>query len=129
MNYSKLAEESSKIFEAFRQAGWCDEWAYELSKTCIREFPIFREMIEEEKTPEQVIGCVHFVNGDKEPIYHTEKIAMNAVEFRTSTDSYVVTEEWDAFTLRTTTNYSKLNPKTNKWEKVYNIEAIEVKNK
>lgn len=129
MNYSKLAEESSKMFEAFRQAGWNDEWAYELSKTCIREFPVFREMVEEERTPEQVIGYVYFVNGDKEPIYHTEKIANNAVEFRTSTNNYIISEEYDAFLLRTTTSYSKLNPKSNKWEKVYNIKAIEVKNK
>ena len=72
MNYTKLAEESSKIFEAFGQAGWCDEWAYELSKTCIREFPIFRDMIEGEKTPEQVIGYVHFKSGAKEAIYKRE---------------------------------------------------------
>lgn len=72
MNYSKLAEESSKLHEAFRHVGWCDEWAYELTKTCVREFPIFREMIEEERTPERIIGYVHFANGTKESIHNKD---------------------------------------------------------
>lgn len=94
MNYSRLAKESSKIFEAFRQEGWNDEWAYELSKICIREYPIFREMIEEEKAPDQIIGYVYYMNGSKEPFYKREMYNdMGGTVIYTKTNMYRISDE------------------------------------
>ena len=48
MNYTKLAEETRKLYHSFRDAWFNDSEAFELTKFCIKEFPIFRDMIKEE---------------------------------------------------------------------------------
>ena len=48
MNYSKLSKEAYKLYLAFIDAYFDYNQAFELTKFCIKEFPIFREMINED---------------------------------------------------------------------------------
>lgn len=131
MNYTRLANESSKLFEAFRQDGWNDEWAYELTKSCIREFPIFREMIEKEQTPEQIIGYVYFVEGKKELIYKTENESVDSVKIYTENNIYrqVITEEYNGMSFYPVKRvaYYKYNfDKNCEWTRIFDIDRIEI---
>lgn len=51
MNYLKLASEAYKLYNAFFDKFYDRDQAFELTKFCIKEFPIFREMIVEEEEP------------------------------------------------------------------------------
>lgn len=48
MNYSKLSKEAYKLYNAFFDQFFDKDRAFELTKFCIKEFPIFREMIKED---------------------------------------------------------------------------------
>lgn len=48
MNYTKLAAEVRRLYHAFRNAYFTDSESFELTKFCVKEFSIFREMIEED---------------------------------------------------------------------------------
>lgn len=48
MDYTKLSAEAYKLYSAFRDVYFTDSQAFELTKFCIKEFPIFKEMIKEE---------------------------------------------------------------------------------
>ena len=48
MDYTKLSQEARKLYDAFFDAFYDRDQAFELTKFCIREFPIFKEMIKEE---------------------------------------------------------------------------------
>ena len=49
MNYNKLSKEVYKLYRTFFDDFLDRDQAFELTKFCIKEFPIFREMIEEEE--------------------------------------------------------------------------------
>lgn len=48
MDYTKLSAEAYKLYLAFCNAYFDSKQAFELTKFCIKEFPIFKEMIKEE---------------------------------------------------------------------------------
>lgn len=87
MNYKKLANEARKLYRAFRdEAFTCDE-AYKLTKSCVEEFPIFREMIEEEteevKGPE-IVAFICFKDGSKIPVEKINVSDQDTSFYRTS---------------------------------------------
>lgn len=47
-NYDKLTAEAFKMYESFLHAGFGPGDAFELTKFCIKEFPIFKNLIVEE---------------------------------------------------------------------------------
>lgn len=47
MDYRKLTKEAYKLYTEFCNAYFTNEQAFELTMFCIREFPIFRDMITE----------------------------------------------------------------------------------
>ena len=47
-NYDKLTAEAFKMYESFLKAGFCVGDAFELTRFCIKEFPIFKDLIVEE---------------------------------------------------------------------------------
>ena len=55
MNYTKLASEARKLYTALRDEEFDAESACEIVKVCVRDYPIFREMIEKEED-EKIIG-------------------------------------------------------------------------
>ena len=76
MDYTKLAKEAYKMYAALRDEMFDAQQAYGIVKVCVRDYPIFREMVDkEEETPEEnqkdVIGYIHFIAGGKIPIYST----------------------------------------------------------
>ena len=48
MDYNKLTAEAYKMYESFINAGFSTDHAFELTKFCIKEFPIFKNFIVEE---------------------------------------------------------------------------------
>lgn len=50
MNYTILSEEAYKLYTSFCNVCFTDSQAFELTKFCIKEFPVFKEMIKEEDT-------------------------------------------------------------------------------
>ena len=48
MDYRKLADEAYKLYNAFYNVFLNKDLAFDLTKFCVKEFPIFREMVEEE---------------------------------------------------------------------------------
>lgn len=47
MDYRKLTREAYKLYREFCDAYFTDEQAFELTMFCIKEFPIFKDMITE----------------------------------------------------------------------------------
>ena len=48
MEYTKLTTEAFKLYESFMNAGFGNDYAFELTKFCIKEFLIFKGFITEE---------------------------------------------------------------------------------
>lgn len=48
MNYTKLTAEAFKMYESFISSGFGTDYAFELTKFCIKEFPIFKNFITDE---------------------------------------------------------------------------------
>lgn len=48
MDYTKLTTEARKLFNSFLDAGFDVDNAFELTKFCIKEFPMFNNFIFEE---------------------------------------------------------------------------------
>ena len=69
MDYTKLTSEARKLYDAFRNEHFDENQSYYLTKVCVRDYPIFREMIEKEQSPEEVKGYIHFIDGHKIPFY------------------------------------------------------------
>lgn len=49
MNYKKLANEVYKLYRTFFDVFFDRDQAFELTKFCVKEFPMFKEMIEEDQ--------------------------------------------------------------------------------
>ena len=45
MDYSKLTAEAFKMYDSFINAGFVTEHAFELTKFCMKEFPMFKNFI------------------------------------------------------------------------------------
>ena len=95
MNYTKLAKEARKLYHALRDENFNDGEAYDITKVCVRDYPIFQEMIEKEED-EKIIGYLYFVDGHKEPIYKyvsitywTDEVHMNILNCFKG-ESYVI---------------------------------------
>ena len=48
MDYTKLADEAFKMYNSFIRAGFSFNYAFELTKFCVKEFPIFKDFITED---------------------------------------------------------------------------------
>ena len=48
MDYTKLTGEAFKMYESFLNAGFSTDYAFELTKFCIKEFPMFKNFIIDE---------------------------------------------------------------------------------
>lgn len=48
MDYTKLSAEAFRLYESFITSGFGTEYAFELTKFCIKEFPIFKNFILDE---------------------------------------------------------------------------------
>lgn len=48
MDYTKLSSEAFKLYESFINAGFPTDYAFELTKFCVKEFPMFKNFIVEE---------------------------------------------------------------------------------
>lgn len=54
MDYTKLTVEAFKMYGSFLDAGFSTDYAFELTKFCIKEFPMFKNFITDE--------CGNYVN-------------------------------------------------------------------
>lgn len=86
MNYNKLVSEVSKLYDAFRNDFGIDD-SLAFTKICLREFPIFREMIEYEPVPPKIIGYVCFKDGTKEAIIDSAYVNSSTYDY--FTEEYV----------------------------------------
>lgn len=127
MNYTKLASEARKLYDAFREEHFDENQSYYLTKECIRDYPIFREMIEKEEH-ENVIGYLYFVDGHKEPIYKYVSITCETDEVHTKDGVYrrYTYNAYDglSFRGREVTEYYTFIDKI--WERIYTIDHIEL---
>lgn len=48
MDYSKLTDEAFKMYNSFIYSGFVTEHAFELTKFCIKEFSMFKNLIIDE---------------------------------------------------------------------------------
>jgi hypothetical protein len=126
MNYTKLASEARKLYHALRDAEFDANQAYGITEVCVRDYPIFRGMIEED--PKPVIGYIHFINGDKKPIYEKKKSTMNSYELHTDYDIYIVAETYDPYSFLgvTSIEYYRYNKDSVMNDRVFNIDRIEM---
>lgn len=133
MNYTKLASEARKLYTALRDEEFDVESACEIVKVCVRDYPIFREMIEEEElTPDQALGYLYFVDGHKEPIYRFLRVTDNTIEVHTKDCAYretIYVEQYPFsfnidFNSRTVKEY--LTFFNNDWKTIYSIDHIEL---
>lgn len=129
MNYTKLAEEARKLYYALKDEEFDASQAFDLTRICIRDYPIFRDMIEEEQTPEEVIGYLHFIAGDKTPIY--------SKEYNPSTDTTTLHTELGNYRMGTELTHDPLRfyPSVNtvyyafdgtSWYRLYTIDHVEL---
>lgn len=128
MDYTKLASEARKLYHALRDEEFDAAQAYDITKFCVRDYPIFREMIEKEQSPEEAIGYVHFIAGDKTPIY--------SKKYNPNTDTTTLHTELGDYRIGTETVYDPLKfyPSVNavyyafdgvNWYRLYTIDHIE----
>ena len=128
MNYTKLAEEARKLYNALKDEEFDAEQAYDITKICVRDYPIFREMIEKEQTPEEAIGYVYFVNDNKEPIYKVTEITMDTIEIHTKDNAYrrYAYEDYEHYAFYTKTKYDYSKFINNEWQNIYTIDHVEM---
>ena len=127
MNYTKLASEARKLYDAFREEHFDENQSYYLMKECIRDYPIFREMIEKEED-EKVIGYLYFVDGHKEPIYEMIELSPDAIKLHTKDDVFkqVTYRDYSGFSFIPVERREHLKFIDNDWVKVYSIDRIEL---
>lgn len=127
MNYTKLASEARKLYHALRDENFNDKEAYDITKVCVRDYPIFREMIEKEGD-EKAIGYLYFVDGHKEPIYKYVSISCEMDEVHTKDGAYrrYTYNAYDGFPFRDreVTEYYTFIDKD--WKQIYTIDHIEL---
>ena len=127
MNYTKLANEARKLYDALREEHFDENQSYYLTKECIRDYPIFREMIEKEED-EKIIGYLYFVDGHKEPIYKYVSITCETDEVHTKDGAYrrYTYNAYDGFSFRgrEVTEYFTFIDKD--WNRIYTIDHIEL---
>lgn len=125
MNYTKLTSEARKLYTALRDEEFDANQAYEIVKVCVRDYPIFREMIDED---EKMIGYLYFVDGHKEPIYKYLRISCETDEVHTKDGAYrrYTYNAYDglSFRGREVTEYLKFIDKD--WKQIYSIDHIEL---
>lgn len=127
MNYTKLAKEARKLYDAFREEHFDENQSYYLTKECIRDYPIFREMIEKEEEPGEEIGYLYFIDGSREPIYKYVCITGDIYELHTKDNAYrqhnYIEYGGLSFSGREVTEYLKFINKN--WEVIYTVDHIE----
>lgn len=127
MNYTKLASEARKLYDAFREEHFDENQSYYLTKECIRDYPIFREMIEKEED-ERIIGYLYFVDGHKEPIYKYLSISCETDEVHTKDGAYrrytYIAYDGFSFRGREVTEYYTFIDKD--WKQIYTVDHIEL---
>lgn len=127
MNYMKLASEARKLYDAFREEHFDENQSYYLTKECIRDYPIFREMIEKEED-EKIIGYLYFIDGHKEPIYKYLSISCETDEVHTKDGAYrrYTYNAYDglSFRGREVTEYFTFIDRD--WRQIYIIDHIEL---
>lgn len=128
MNYTKLASEARKLYSALRDEEFDANQAYEITKVCVRDYPIFREMVEEEQSPEKAIGYVYFINRSKEPIYKVAQVTSDTIEFHTKDTAYRKYTYYDFspynFSGIEKHDYSKFIDK--EWQNICTIDHVEL---
>lgn len=131
MDYTKLAKEARKLYDAFRNEHFDENQSYYLTKVCVQDYPIFREMIKKDGYSENydgVVGYVYFANDHRDPIYEVIEISPGTIEVRTEEDAYrqVTISEYRAyeFTPRTVTEYFKYEDKD--WKQIHFIDYIKL---
>lgn len=127
MNYTRLAREARKLYHALRDENFDAEQAYDITKVCVRDYPIFREMIEKEDH-ENVIGYLYFIDGSKEPIYKHLCITGNVFEVHTKDDVYRETTytEYGCFSFMPTIAREFKKYINKNWEVVNTVDHIEL---
>lgn len=127
MNYTKLASEARKLYTTLRDEEFDANQAYEIVKVCVRDYPIFREMIDKEED-EKIIGYLYFVDGHKEPIYKYVSISCETDEVHTKDGAYrrYTYNAFDGLSFRgreVTEYYTFINKD---WTIIYTIDHIEL---
>lgn len=127
MNYTKLAKEARKLYHALRDEEFDAESACEIVKVCVRDYPIFREMIDKEED-EKIIGYLYFVDGHMEPIYKYLSISCETDEVYTKDGAYrrYTYNAYDGFSFRgrEVTEYFTFIDKD--WKQIYTVDHIEL---
>ena len=127
MNYTKLASEARKLYTALRDEEFDAESACEIVKVCVRDYPIFREMIELEED-EKMIGYLYFVDGHKEPIYKYVSVTSETDEVHTKDGAYrrYSYTEYNGYSFigREVTDYFTFIDKD--WKQIYTVDHIEL---
>lgn len=128
MDYTKLAKEAYKMYASLRDEKFDANQAYEIVKVCVRDYPIFREMIEMEPTPEEEKGYIHFVSGHKIPFYSTKwDSTINSSVFSTAEGAYRKSDEmvYDINNFMPTLRPVYYMYDGTGWNRLYTIDHIE----
>lgn len=48
MDYTKLSTEAFKLYNELLNAGFSTDYAFELTKFCVKEFPMFKNFVTDE---------------------------------------------------------------------------------
>lgn len=127
MNYTKLASEARKLYDAFREEHFDENQSYYLTKECVRDYPIFREMIEKEE-PGEVKGYIHFIAGSKIPIYSTSWDSLtNSMILCTPEGTYRMSDEmvYDINSFGPSMRSVYYAHDGNSWYRLYTIDHVE----
>lgn len=128
MDYTKLAKEAYKFYSALRDEKFDANQAYGITKVCVRDYPIFREMIEAEKTPEQEKGYIHFIDGHKIPFYSTSWDSLtNSIVLCTAEGNYRTSDEmvYDMGSFRPSVRPVYYKHDGTSWCRLYTIDHVE----
>ena len=128
MDYTKLASEARKLYHALRDEEFDAEQAYDITKICVRDYPMFREMIEKEKTPEEVVGYIHFVDGHKIPFYSIKwDSTINSTILTAEEGIYRISDELahDLTSFMPTLKNAYYKHDGTCWHRLYSIDYIE----
>lgn len=128
MNYTKIAEEARKLYSALRDAEFDANQAYGITKVCVRDYPIFREMIEKEHTPEEEKGYIHFIDGHKIPFYSIKwDSTISSTILTTEEGIYRISDEMvhDMSSFIPTTRSAYYKHDGTSWYRLYTIDHVE----
>lgn len=128
MDYTKLAKEAYKMYAALRDEKFDANQAYGITKVCVRDYPIFREMIEKEQSPEEVVGYIHFIDGHKIPFYNTKwDSTINSTILTTEEGIYRISDELvhDLSSFLPTLRSAYYKHDGTSWYRLYSIDHVE----